>query len=632
MKVGYLGLFLRVQKIILHKIVYLGCRLKTKRINIVKALALGFTVCLFPPILDITIWQERAYAEGPKRGVVERQYAILKLTDTQDPSVPKLILHGLKDPDPLVRYAAAWRIGRLHATHLNEGINAISSLDVSQSPEIIQALISGLSDQDPWVRVQLIKTLSEIAIKRSDDILLGQKIKQSLLVQLSDPDPYIRSVAIRALGSWRADVEVNTTLRRAFHDEASMVRDAIFWVRDGDFEALAETTYDESPEIRVMAVGFLSAWHLNNPRTVDLLIERLWDPDDRVVIRAIAGVQRSGNPKVVKPLLDFLMAKKSIKEDDQDNTLEQQVQAVIEEITGKTLDEALRNYSPPQPPPKREASVRQIDVRKQIDKLDRGAEPDRLSAVIALTWSEAPEAVEVLVRALEDPAPRVRYAAADALGENHSSQTRRTDRVVSALLKATDDSHPHVRRSVVAGLGRLSYKKEFLSRVISQLSDLASRETDPFVRLEIVSALRPWATNLSESPSELIEKKKAGAILIGFVHDEFPAIRSWAIGAVDLSCYPEIVGRMFSFLNDPVASIRLNAIKNLSDNADILNRVDQERLRKKLTEVTKNDPSEDVREAATRGLETAAHRLFRPKPNLLKDQSLAGCRGAADLN
>lgn len=605
--------------------------METKKINTVKVLVLWIWICLFPSILD-AIWQGRAYAEGPKRGVVERQYIILKLTNTQDPSAAKLILQGIKDPDPLVRYAVAWQIGRLHATHLNVGIEAISSLDISQSPEIIQALISGLLDQDPWVRVQLIKTLPEIAVKRSDDLLLGKKIKQSLLVQLSDPDPYIRSVGIRALGSWRADVEVNATLRRALDDPTSMVRDAIFWVRDGDFEALVEATYDESPEIRVKAVEFLSAWHLNNPRTVDLIIERLRDSDDRVVSQAITGAQRSGNPKVVKPLLDLLMANKSIKEDLQDNTWEQQVQAVIEEITGKTLDEVLRNYSPPQPTPKRDAPIRQIDVRKQIDRLEKGGEPVRLSAVIALTWSETPQAVDALVQALEDPAPRVRYAAADALGENHFSQTRKTDRVVSALLKATDDRHPHVRRSVVAGLGRLSYRKESLSQIITQLSDLASRETDPFVRLEIVSALKPWATNISESPSELMEKKRSGAILIGFIQDEFPAIRSWAVASVDLSCHPKLIGQIFSSLNDPIPSVRSNTIRNLSDNADILNKADQERLKKKLNELAKNDLSEHVRETAAREMETLDSRRSRPKLNLLKDQTLAGCRGAASLN
>lgn len=601
--------------------------MKAKKINIVKGLALGISFCLCVFILDNAIWQERAYAEGAKRGVAERQYAILKLTNTQDSSAEKLILHGLKDPDPVVRYTAAWRIGRSHATHLNLGVEGISSLDVSQSPEIIQALISGLSDQDPWVRAQVIKTLPEIAIRRSNDLLLGEKIKESLLVQLSDPDPYIRAVAMRALGSWRTEGTVNAVLEQALADEASMVRDATFWLKDGNFEALAEATYDESPEIRIKAVEFLSAWYLNNPRTVDLLIERLRDPNDRVVSLAITGVQRLGNPKGVKPLLDLLSV---MKEDDRYNRWDQKVRTIIEEITGKTLGEVLRNYSPPQSPPEN-APVRQIDVQKEIDKLEKGSEAVRLSAVIALTWSESPEAVDALVRALEDPAPRVRYAAVDSLGENHLSSTRRTDRVVSALLKATADPHPHVRRSVVAGLGRLSYPTEFLSQIITQLSDLASRETDPFVRLEIVSALKPWATNISESPSELIEKERSGAILIDFIQDEFSAIRSWAVGSVDLSCHPKLIGQMFSSLNDPIPSVRSNTIRNLSDNADILNKTDRERLKKKLNALAKNDPSENVRETAAKELGTVDGRSSRPKSNLLKNQALAGCRDTVSV-
>lgn len=604
--------------------------MEATKFNIVKVLvAWGFWICFFPS-LDAAVWQGHAYAEEPKTSVVERQYSILKLTNTQDPTVAKSILHALKDPDPLVRYTAVWRIGRSHATHLNVRVEGMSSLDVSQSPEIIQAFFSGLSDQDSWVRTQLIKTLPMIAIKGSGNLLLRQKIKQDLLTQLSDIDPYIRTAAIRALGTWLADGDVNTALKRALVDDASMIREAIFWVRYGDFDALAQAIRDESPEIRVTAVEFLAAWNLNNPRTIDLLTERLRDPNDNVVQQAIQAARRSSSPKMVKPLLSLLMDNKFWKDETQDKIWEQEIQTIVEEITGKKLDEVLKEY-PPLQPLKRDAPIRQIDVRGQIEKLKKGEEPARLSAVIALTWSEASEAVDALVQTLTDPAPRVRYAAADALAGNHSSQYRRTDSVVGALLKATADPNPHVRRSVVAGLHHLSYEENYRSRIISQLSDLASRERDPFVRLEIISALDPSATNISESPAELIEKKRSGMILANFIRDEFPGIRSWVIGSVDLSCHPDLIGQIFASLDDPIPSVRSNAIRNLSDNADILGRTDRERLKEKLNELAKNDLSENVRETAVRGLETVDSRSSRPKLNLLENQALAGCRNTVSL-
>lgn len=560
-------------------------------------------------VLHLIIYQGNCNAQDVPKNTLERQVEVLKLGNSSSPNIVDPLIKALKDPAPEVRFAAAWTIDPSHLHVVGWGYaDGVSQLEMPRIREVIQVLLSCLSEEDPWVLAQLLDTLGNFMdFQKDQGIEPDRKAKEAFIRQTSNPDPFIRSVAIRGLRHWDKDPEREKALRRVFKDEVPMVRYSSFWAGHDGLDALTKAVQDENPRMRVSAVEYLKRDHLDDPRAVDLLIGRLQDPDGQVVSESISGLIQSKNERVVKPLLDLLKS---------DKQWEDSIRTAIAEITGKSLEEALRNYSPPKPHPERRLLIKQPNITNRIQRSAKGGTAERISAVLSLTWSEGPEAVDALIKALEDQAPRVRYAAAEALGDNYLSPSHYAKRVVDSLTEKLVDPDPHVRQSIVRALHSLviptqgpdSHSQEPFTR----LSKMIQTERDPFVRLALVSS---FSLSKSTVPTDTLTE---------LLHDPVPAIRHEAILMTDLTCRPQLAETMISALEDSDPGIRMAGIQRLSTDGSALENGFKTRIKKKLKELSITDPSEKVRSAAGRSWNSFEGRLSPPE-----NISPLSCRGKA---
>lgn len=403
---------------------------------------------------------------------LERQKELLRLAERRDDQAVKGLVQALMDSDPDIRYAAVWVIGMIKAWESHHSLIANSLLDLVKKEE------------NPWVLTQAIIALHSLETPKKEDGLQPNTQGLGILLLISEnPDPFIRSAAVESLSLWKNDERAQEIRKLAFHDVIWMVRRASGWHGRIDqsaqgIELLKKALRDEDRIIRLAAIDILR--NLKHPQVIPLLGERLYDEDGQVVFETIIFLRASKNPKAVKPLLDFAAYKKQ---------WEPQVRTAIEEITGKPFRDVLRDYEPTSQEAVRKAPINRIDSTLEVKKAKMGSIHERITGVVNLAWSEAPEAIEALLNSLDDQDARVRYAAAEALGANYVSLSRNTEPVIHALFDAALDSNRFVRMKVAEVLRNFRMNGMLQSRISDFLMDRLENEKDPFVRMEIIKGV-----------------------------------------------------------------------------------------------------------------------------------------------
>jgi HEAT repeat protein len=423
-----------------------------------------FTGTLFAQVDHIASGQESI--DLLKVGTpIERQQAIFNLIGKKVQR-SEWFLPAVKDPDPTVRYYAVLALSQFE--------------EASQFPLIIEGMLEDLNDENLWVREQVIDTLTHITFKqRLQDLKPDERVLKAVLNYSKDPDPYIRAAATEGLVLWGKDPIAKQELLASVDDPVWLVRRHSSGLPKGyygktELQILSGALRDEDYRVRLDALYKLRNY-AEEPKILDYIIERLTDPDGQVVIETIATLGLFKDPAAVKPLLKLLAKYQSLEPD---------IRAAIYQITGKSLAEALKAYKlEPDKDILGAAPIKEVDVNRQLELFKNGNQSERVSAVLRLTWSNHPQAIEALIQALKDVDPRVRFAAADAIA-HYLTQSRRSRRVLDSLFMAAGDSNRFVRMKIINTLVSFTYK-EHKTSVLNFFNDALSKEEDPFIRQKI---------------------------------------------------------------------------------------------------------------------------------------------------
>jgi HEAT repeat protein len=300
-------------------------------------------------------------------------------------------------------------IAELEDLHSPNRLDVIRLLGQMGDSRAIRPLLVAVSDPDPNIRVAAVDGLNGV-----DD----PDVVASLINAIKDPSKNVRAVAAAALGK-AADAAAVEPLVAVLTDEDWAVRkaagDALARLRDKRaVEPMIGLINDHDPDVRETAVHALG--EIRDRSAVESLVRALVDPQLSVRTLAASALR---------------------KIDSQWEKLEQALRVI------PRLRVALRSN---------DYWVRQAasEVLATLDKshvpatqLDR---PD--SNVIRVRQQVA---FGVLVKALSDHDPILRFAAAEALG-------RAADRrLIPPLVGALADPKPWVRHSAALALEKMSW-------------------------------------------------------------------------------------------------------------------------------------------------------------------------------
>ena len=332
-------------------------------------------------------------AGGPPavRADLERRLAALEARLERDPApeAPEEEAEGRAAPageegDPATS-SLEERVRKLEARVAALGTH-VKSID--EDPVRRSALY--LASPSPKLRREGIKMLRKLA--RSDP-----EARQALLEMLADPDPDIRREAIDAAADLK-DAEAASAIAALFSDQDPRVRaDAIqaaakmlgkLAINDNGTAAasLAQHLADPDAEVRRRAAGALG--DLKARGSMPSLLKLLEDPEGRVREEAIASLGKIGDPSAAAAL------KAMYRPGAGRESLE--IAAALKQLgdTGPLLEE-----------------IRRLG-REAIEST---AEETRREAIRGLSRHARAESREIFTKALEDPSPRVRKEAEDAM-------------------------------------------------------------------------------------------------------------------------------------------------------------------------------------------------------------------------
>jgi HEAT repeat protein len=148
---------------------------------------------------------------------------------------------------------------------------------------------------------------------------------------------------------------------------------------------------------------------------------------------------------------------------------------------------------------------------QNLETLEKGLHHDdaevRWVAVLLLEEMRTPEAIDLLITALDDPYLSVRWRAAVALG--NIGQSRAAD----PLIRALEDPNQHVRKEAAVSLGKIGDQKS-IDPLIRHLTD-----ADRGVRIAAARALvnigapaRPALVKASRSTDERLRAAAGDAL------------------------------------------------------------------------------------------------------------------------
>lgn len=533
----------------------------------------------------------------------ERQRTVLDLLNVLDPSVYESIAQSLGDPDPYVRYTAAWALSPRHAAFSDKPeinyTNGVFPLTILQSTKIMTALLNAFPEEDPWTRKEMLTTLrehQEYQLSRGDQ--LDSKAKQVFLSHMKDPDPNIRYEAARGLSKWREDREAEEAFRQALLDKAWTVRKEAVIFFGKDIQVLAEALKDSYLMVRVAAIYALYHNHRDNPLAVDLLITRLGDTniDVRIAARSVLGELKE--KRMLKPLLAL---HNKYKNDSIDVFVESWTRKPFEKVKAEYQEE-MKNFQ------LQIAPIKEPDVQRQIQNLKKGDRFEQITALLYLYWIPLTELTEIFQKGIQQIDPLVKYHYIEKLQvyrENMVVPVGQIEPIYENLLQATKDANPHVRRAAIKMLfGLFMQSDKYKVRTINFLKKTVAEERDPFIRHAAIALI----DRRSRTPAVGI-----GSIFLELMDDEFPEIRKEAVLSISLRCHPEVINSMLKALQDPYAEVRKHAAQELGQ-SEVIPPADYMKVQSALKRTSENDLSQTVRKAASLSFDSNQRYLKDKKP------------------
>lgn len=444
-----------------------------------------------------------------------RIYAALALGEQHDPRAIPSLIEALNDPDTNVRYHAIDSLGHLRATEAVDILTEIAAsgdfflgfpaLDallrigerVTASPrlvpllqnellggavvevlekigdrEVIPALVELLNGSQPPT---LLVVRAIAAIYQRDERIYGQGIAIADLTvhqltkggigALIDGIPHAREEELAdliLLLGWLESPEVEVAMTGLISHGA--LRDQVIdtLIRYGRREkdkgdricALLMEQLDaveiETREAAVMALG-----KIGNSRVVPALIALLHEESEsELVIASTNALAQIGDRRAFEPLLALL--------GHSDPAVRQGAIAALDSLGHPELENQVTQLLSSPNPRLRESAVRIAGyfafpqcVEFIFARTQDESEKVRRAAIEHLPYLEDDErALDTLRRALVQETPKVRAAAARALGEMENS------RVYQDLIQALSDEDPWVRYYAVRSLGKLDRKHD----------------------------------------------------------------------------------------------------------------------------------------------------------------------------
>ncbi len=341
------------------------------------------------------------------------------------------LLFRLRDETPFGRFRIIEQIGSLG------------------TPEAIDALVSLFSDEDlRWMAVRQLTMFRMGAVPRLLEALESEdrdtvrfaiyalgSIKAEAAVEpiirfLDDPSPEIRQNAVFALGMIRAEAATEHLIR-ALKDEDPLVRGyaASAHGEIGDpraREALTEALRREDSSVINMANSLMA---LGSDQVVEILIQKLRDPDPNNRLYAVYALGRVSDPREIQPLIDILGS----------------------DEVGWLAAQALVNIGEPA-------------VEPLLEALFSENEDVRLYATYALGQIGDRRASRALLKMFKDEHPLVRQTAAEAIISFGDTS------LIPAITRELSSGNPQVRRQALEVLGRLG-DESLVETISSYLSD-----------------------------------------------------------------------------------------------------------------------------------------------------------------
>jgi len=473
------------------------------------------------------------------------------------------LLYRLRDESSFMRFKVIEEIGDLGTS---EAIDALISLFADEElrwmavrqlamyktaavPQLLEALAS---DSDDTLRFA-IYTLGEIKAYRAVEPIMGH---------LDHPNSEVRQNAVFALGMIKAR-EATDRLIGALRDEDPVVRGyaatALGEIGDPKAkEALLEALKKEDASVVNMAA---SLHDLGSDQVVEILIEKLRDPDPNKRLYAIYALGRINDPKEIQPLVEVLYSKEIgwLAAQALVNMGEQAVTPLLEALFSEdTTTRLFATYA-----------LGEIgDERAGRGLLRMFSDEDVLvrdTAAEALVALGDERIVPSLTRELSSPDPKVRQTVLRVLGKVGDASHVET---VSSLLS---DPDPDVVTSAVAALGDLGSERACrpLSRLLgSRRQDLQGALRTAF--LSIGTPAVPCLLTMLEGRGTIAEAntitilgrlKAADAVepLLSYLHHPEPSFRRRATVALTEIGDPRAEEYFVSLLGDPDPSLRIYA-------------------------------------------------------------------------
>jgi HEAT repeat protein len=504
---------------------------------------------------------------------------------------------ALKDPDVYVRIHAA---------------TALARVEQEKDPPI--AVFNGaLRDKEPAVRVAAATALLSLGPR-------CRSAREPLLTALDDPDSAVRIAAILALGELAPDANlvpgspdpiVVALARVVRQDNDSSARVGavrmLFHFGAGAWSAapvLRQALRDEGFGVHREAVELLARF---DPPAMELLIEAAQDregdacdwaiaalgklgPGARAAIPTLMGLLKEENVHLrlhaAHALLriDSVLGKKfamplflaGLKDTDSDvwPPVGPRALEVLEEFgCDSTAVAALADLMGKEPdkdvwpdPRRRVAAIlgHAGPIAKKAVPVLRAAlkNPDawfRISAAEALAKiGSHPEAIQALIRTMEDSNDNWRGVAANALGRIGPKARVALPALRQALLRKDDDARPAVALTIwrlqksakdhkIAGVDRAS--------AVAALIGMAGQDDGRNVQYEALEALATLGA----------EARPAVPVLIDMVQDQDRARRSLAVAALAAIArqVPEAIAPLCWALDDRTAEVRATAARAL---------------------------------------------------------------------
>jgi HEAT repeat protein len=322
---------------------------------------------------------------------IVRVNAARTIGNLKDKLAVDLLLPLLFDDEPGVRIAAAEALGKINDLRACEGLWHLASEDKNntvRSTAIYSLKMIGEAIIKPYEKIFMSDDV-ELRMKALSDLTsIGKPAILPLIENTRSYNPSVREICIRILGS--------------IGDELAA-------------ERLIELTSDPEPMVRTAAIHALG--NIKSESALRFLISCLDNPD-QIVVSSASDVLTEKGKEIIKFLPSLLAEDKTMSE-----------QILIARLIGKIKDESVipmlaEHLNDPRLWIRRAAcsALGETKNPKAVKILIEQCLPEqqtliRSAAVQALGKLKMTEALESVIKALQDPEESVRLAAIGALAE-----------------------------------------------------------------------------------------------------------------------------------------------------------------------------------------------------------------------